>query len=125
MHQRFFICKHCGNIIGMINDAGVPMVCCKEKMNELNPNTAEAQHEKHIPVVSVDGNKIVVKVGSEEHPMTDAHHIQWVYVETKKGGQRKSLQPGDKPELIFLIEADEPLAVFAYCSLHGLWKTEL
>ena len=92
--QKFFICKHCGNLIGLIDNKGVPMVCCGEEMTELIPNTVEASVEKHLPVVTVLGNKIEVEIGSIPHPMEETHHIDFVYVETECGGQRKCLKVG-------------------------------
>ncbi|HHW01090.1 MAG TPA: desulfoferrodoxin [Clostridiaceae bacterium] len=124
--QKFFICKHCGNIVGLINNAKVPLVCCGEKMTELVPNTTDASVEKHLPVVKVDGNKVTVEVGSAPHPMTEEHYISWVYIETEKGGQRKVLEPGEKPYTEFILtDDDKVLNVFAYCNLHGLWKTSV
>ena len=125
MKAKFYICRHCGNIIGMINDAGVPVMCCGQKMEALVPNTTEAAGEKHLPVVTVDGATVTVKVGEVAHPMTDEHYIQWVYIETENGGQRRALTPGDKPEVTFCLGEDKPIAVYAYCNLHGLWKTEI
>ncbi|QTQ14751.1 desulfoferrodoxin [Treponema parvum] len=124
--KKFFICKHCGNIIGMIESAGVPVVCCGEKMTELVPNTTDAAQEKHVPDVTVSGNTVTVKIGSIAHPMTQEHFISWVYVETAQGGQRKKINPGDMPEVVFaLTEKDKPIAAYAYCNLHGLWKKDL
>jgi len=123
--SRFYICKHCGNIIGKIKDAGVPMVCCGEVMPLLAPNTVDASQEKHLPVVSVDGNIVSVEVGSVIHPSTEEHYIEWIYIQTEKGGQRKAIKPGETPAVKFAIVDDKPLAVYAYCNLHGLWKTEL
>lgn len=122
---KFYICKHCGNIVGLIHNAGVPLVCCGEKMSELVPNTTEAATEKHLPVVEMDGNVVKVSVGSVEHPSTEEHYIAWVYLETAHGGQRKAIKPGDKPEVSFALQDDELIAVYAYCNLHGLWKTEI
>lgn len=122
MGKRFFICKHCGNIIGLIHASGAPVSCCGEHMTELIPNTVDAAQEKHVPVITVDGNKVTVQVGSVVHPMLDSHYIQWIYLETKHGGQRKALKPGDKPVATFILEDDEPVAAFEYCNLHGLWK---
>ena len=82
MSARFFICDHCGNLITMLLDAGVPMSCCGEKMRELIPNTVEASGEKHLPVAERSGSTLTVTVGVVEHPMVDVHHIQWLYVET-------------------------------------------
>lgn len=125
-NQKFFFCKHCGNMTGLITDKGVPMMCCGEKMVELVPNTVEASMEKHLPVVNkVGADKISVQIGSALHPMEKEHHIAFVYVETEKGGQRKCLNVGEKPSLEFCFSNDMPLAVYAHCNLHGLWKTEV
>ena len=124
-NQKFFICKHCGNMIGLIDNKGVPMVCCGEKMTELVPNTVEASVEKHLPVVTVSGDKISVQIGSVSHPMEEAHHIAFLYVETECGGQRKCLKVGEEPKLEFCFSNDKPIAVYAFCNLHGLWKTEM
>lgn len=124
--KKFFVCKHCGNMIGLLHDAGVPMMCCGEKMVELVPNTTDAAQEKHVPVATVEGNKVVVNVGSVDHPMVAEHWIQWVYLETDKGGHRKVLNPGEKPNVVFALTEDEkPLAVYEYCNLHGLWVAKL
>ena len=122
---RFFKCMHCGNIIGVIHNAGVPMMCCGEKMTELIPGTVDASLEKHVPVVTVEGNIVTVKVGEVEHPMVDEHFIQWVYMQTDRGGQRKCLKPGEKPEVKFALCDETPVAVFEYCNLHGLWKADI
>ena len=116
---------HCGNIIGVIHNAGVPMMCCGEKMTELIPGTTDAAVEKHVPVVSIDGNIVTVKVGEVEHPMLEEHFIQWVYLQTDRGGQRKCLKPGEKPEVKFALCDEKPVAVFEYCNLHGLWKADI
>lgn len=95
------------------------------KMDELIPNTVEASGEKHIPAVTVDGSIVTVNVGSVDHPMQDVHYIEWVQLVTERGSQRKHLKPGEAPNVVFHLAGDKPLAVYAYCNLHGLWKTEL
>ena len=62
--QKFFLCKHCGNLVGMINNAGVKIICCGEPMEELKPNTPDAAVEKHVPIVKRDGQTVEVCVGS-------------------------------------------------------------
>ena len=120
---KFFICKHCGNLVGLINDGGVPMVCCGEKMTELVANTVDAAKEKHVPVVEQNGNTVTVKVGSVAHPMEEKHFIQWVYIQTEHGGQRRAFNPGDVPEATFVLApGDKFVAAYEYCNLHGLWK---
>ena len=71
MSVKFYICNHCKNIITKMNDSGVPVVCCGEKMTELIPGTSDGAHEKHVPAFEVNGNKVSVKVGSVEHPMME------------------------------------------------------
>ncbi len=122
---KFYICEHCGNLVGMIHNAGVPLMCCGQKMTALEPNTVEASGEKHIPVASVENGVVKVNVGSIDHPMLDEHFIEWVYLETERGGQRASLKPGQAPTVSFLVGDDKPVAVYAYCNLHGLWKADL
>ena len=73
-----------------------------------------------------ENNKIVVNVGSLEHPMVEEHYIEWISLQTNLGNQRKVLKPEEKPEASFLIlEGEKPEAVYAYCNLHGLWKAEV
>lgn len=123
--SKFYICEHCGNIVGLIHDAGVPLVCCGQKMTKLEAGVVEASREKHIPVAEVKGSTVEVIVGSVLHPMTEEHSITWVYLETDRGGQRKNLAPGQEPKVTFALADEKPIAVYAYCNLHGLWKVEL
>ena len=126
MSLKFYVCQHCGNIVTFVKDAGVPVMCCGEKMSELIPGTSDGAHEKHVPGVEAEGKKITVKVGDAEHPMLEAHWIQWIALETKKGSQIKYLNPGEKPEAQFILsEDDEAVAAYEYCNLHGLWKKEI
>ena len=123
--QKFFRCQYCGNLVGLIDDQGIPLVCCGEEMEELVPNSVDASNEKHVPAVTVSGDKISVQVGSVPHPMEEGHYISFVYVESECGGQRKCLKAGAEPSVEFCFTDDKPIAVFAYCNLHGLWKIEL
>lgn len=123
--QKFYVCKHCGNIISFVKCSGAPVTCCGDKMTELVPNTTDAATEKHVPVITVNGNEVVVEIGSVEHPMTEEHYITWVYIQTEKGGQRKELNPSDKPRVTFSLTDDDKLvSAYEYCNLHGLWKKD-
>ncbi len=125
MEKKFFRCKHCGNLVEVIHASGVSIVCCGEEMELLVPNVTEAAGEKHLPVVNVEGDIMQVNIGEVNHPMVDVHYIEWVYLETTNGCQRKHLKPGDSPSVTFDIGDDKPIAVYAYCNIHGLWKTEI
>lgn len=123
MELKFYICEHCGNIVAKVKDAGVPVVCCGQKMKEIVPGTTDASVEKHVPVWEVKDNKLYVTVGAAEHPMLPAHYIEWIAVQTTAGNQRKALAPGQPPKAVFaLLEGEQVVAVYAYCNLHGLWK---
>ena len=124
MELRFYRCETCGQIIAVVKKTGAPVVCCGKPMKEIVPGTTDASVEKHVPVYEVSGRDVKVRIGSAEHPMTDAHYIEWVCLQTKQGNQRKALHPGDKPEVCFSIcEGDEVEAVYAYCNLHSLWRS--
>ena len=91
-------------------------------MKEIIPGSVEASREKHIPEYVVEGNKVLVTIGSVEHPMVPEHYIEWVSIQTAQGNQRKQLKPGSAPKVCFsLCEGDTVEAVYAYCNLHGLW----
>lgn len=126
MSLEFYQCLHCGNIAVKPFDAGVPLVCCGENMKLVDPNTTDAAQEKHVPVVTVEGNLVTVEVGSVAHPMEEDHYITFVALETKKGYQIAELSAGEAPKAVFaVVEGDEPVAAYEYCNKHGLWKAEI
>ena len=98
-------------------------MCIRDRMKELVPGSVDAAVEKHVPVVTEDGNKVKVFVGEVEHPMVEEHYIGWIAIETKEGMQRKYLKAGEKPEAVFaLADGDKLVAAYAWCNIHGLWK---
>ena len=100
--------------------------CACQGFSLLDSSTAEGAGEKHLPVVEQDGDCITVSVGSVFHPMTEEHSIGWIFLETKKGGQFVKLSPDSQPTAEFaLAKGDEAVAAYAYCNLHGFWKTDL
>lgn len=123
---RFFKCNHCKNIITMVEDKGVPVFCCGEKMVELIPNTTDAAGEKHVPVVEANGREVKVLVGEVTHPMQEEHHIAWVCLQSDRGCQIKYLDHTGAPEANFVLaEGEKAIAAYEYCNLHGLWKKEI
>ena len=124
-NKKFYICEKCGNVVEIINASGVTPHCCGQKMHALEAGVVEASKEKHIPEVEVNGDVVNVVVGSVEHPMTEAHSIQWIYLETDKGGQVKYLKPDEAPRASFSLNGEKPIAVYEYCNLHGLWVKEI
>jgi len=124
MVKKFLKCEICGNLFGVLDDAGVTPECCAQPMVELVANTTDAAQEKHVPVIERDGCNVCVKVGSVPHPMGDDHYIDWIIVTTGVLTERKELKVGDAPEAEFCIDEDLPITALAYCNLHGLWKAQ-
>lgn len=123
---EFYVCELCGNLVELAINGGGDLSCCGQPMKKLEANTTDAAGEKHVPVVEVDGQKVVVKVGSVLHPMEEKHHISFVYLVTEKAVMRVDLEVGKDPIAEFTIaEDDKVVAAYEYCNLHGLWKVEL
>ena len=124
--MKFLMCKRCGNVVTYLSDKYMPMICCADMMIELEPGTEDAAAEKHVPVVDINGKTVKINVRSVDHPMTDAHFIKWIVLQTRRGFQVRYLTPIDRPEVTFTVtEGDNPLAAYAYCNLHGLWEQEI
>ncbi len=123
--MKLYRCATCGNIISHVKNTGVPVMCCGKKMEEIIPGTSDGAAEKHVPVIKQEGNKVVVEVGSVEHPMADVHYIEWIILQTEKGVQRRNLFPGELPRAEFVLaDDDKVVAAYEYCNLHGFWKVE-
>ena len=95
--MKFYICKHCGNVITKLTSAQVPVKCCGEEMHVLEAGVTDAAQEKHVPAVTVEGSLVKVDVGSVTHPMTAEHFIQWVVVETERDALIHWFHPEEAP----------------------------
>jgi superoxide reductase len=151
----FYRCELCGNIVAKVKDGGGTLTCCGQAMTKLEANSTDASQEKHVPVITKEGGKIKVTVGSVSHPMTAEHYIEWIALVSDHKTEIVYLQPGMAPkaefvhdtnenEVIYVGKNDEvvpncegnpcnfvynnlsaKVTAYAYCNLHGLWKTEL
>ena len=97
------------------------LVCCGKPMNLLVENTVDAAKEKHVPVIEKIDGGVKVKVGEVAHPMEEKHWIQWVEIIADGKTYRQYLNPGQVPEAIFNVTADQ-ITAREYCNIHGLWK---
>lgn len=123
---KIFCCDKHGLLVNMLANTDEPCCCTGDELKEMKPNTSEGAEEKHLPVVTQNGNQVTVEVGSIYHPMTEEHSIGLVYLETCCGGQYKLLKPDNEPKAVFILaDGETAKAAYAYCNLHGLWKTEL
>lgn len=124
--QKFYKCEICGNFVGLLNDGNSTMTCCGQEMTEVIANSVEnASLEKHIPKVEKRERLVAVQVGEILHPATVEHHIEFIYLQTSNGGMRKCIDVGSDPKAMFMTLEGEPLEVYAYCNIHGLWKTNV
>lgn len=125
MKLYFYHCDVCGKLIAVLSQSDIPTDCCGQEMRELVPNRTDASAEKHVPVFTLAGNTVLVRVGSAPHPMLESHSIKWIGLETGNGFRLRELHPGDTPEAVFVLYPEDGVkAAYAYCDLHGLWCAE-
>lgn len=129
MDAKFLMCKKCGSTITFLTGEGDNVKCCGDDMVQLHASEVDGAKEKHVPKVHRIDGAVRVDVGEVSHPMEDEHFIEWIYLQTKRGGQFARLAAGEEPRATFGVSGeapgDEPVAVFAYCNKHGLWKVDL
>ncbi len=120
--KEIYKCEICGNIVEVIHGGKGALVCCGEEMKLMKPKTEDSSVEKHVPYVEHKDDGILVKVGENtNHPMEEKHYIEWIQIFADGKSYRKFLKPGDKPQALFEIKADNVTAR-EYCNIHGLWK---
>ena len=120
---QIYKCTKCATIVQIFQPGRPSLVHCGEPMELLVEKTEDKGREKHVPVVEKIDGGYKVKVGSAPHPMTEAHLIVGIQLIGEDWVCSKALKPGDKPEAVFMTDA-EPVMARAYCNLHGLWKSE-
>ena len=121
MDVKFYKCMHCGNIAVKVFDAGVPLVCCGEKMVELVAGSQDAALEKHVPQVTREGSHVTVQVGSVIHPMVEEHYIQFIAAVSGNKVTFQITKPGEEP--VMKTGGADPVTAYEYCNLHGYWKS--
>jgi superoxide reductase len=122
--KQVYRCNICGNIVEVLHAGVGQLVCCGQPMELLNEKTEDAGKEKHVPVIEIKDDEIIVKVGSVPHPMEEKHYIEWIELIVDGEIYRKYLKPGDKPEAKFKltkIAKEEKIKAREYCNVHGLW----
>lgn len=120
--MNFYRCEKCKNIVALIQSGGGTLTCCGEAMTKLEANVSDGAKEKHVPVVSREGDVIKVSVGSTLHPMLQEHFIQWIALVSDGKAEFRYLKPGEKPVAEF--SAVDSGTVYEYCNIHGLWKSD-
>jgi len=118
---QIYKCEICGNIVEVLHEGKGELVCCGKPMKLFTENTEDAAKEKHVPVVERISGGVKVTVGSVPHPMEEKHYIEWIEVIADGRAYRQFLKPGDTPEAVFTVDAQN-ISVREYCNVHGLWK---
>ncbi|MBI2251296.1 MAG: desulfoferrodoxin [Armatimonadetes bacterium] len=121
---EIYKCEICGNIIEIIHAGNEAPRCSEHPMKQLLENTTDASKEKHVPVIEKVNGAFKVVIGSVPHPMEEKHFIEWIELIADGKAYRQFLNPKDKPEAFFKIEADNVVAR-EHCNLHGLWKNQI
>lgn len=123
--SSIYECEVCGNVVEVLRSGAAPLICCGKPMVERIPQTEDKGNEKHKPVVEENPDKMVVKIGEVPHPMEEKHHIEWIEFRGSDGFVvRKEVIGQDVAQATFEIPPQEGI-VFAFCNIHGLWKTEV
>ncbi|MGM0380105.1 MAG: desulfoferrodoxin [Bacillota bacterium] len=123
--EGIYTCDLCGNVVEVLHEGAGTLVCCGEDMKLLEEKTEDSSTEKHVPYIEKIDGGFKVKIGENtEHPMTEDHYIEMIELIADGKVYRQKLCPEDKPEAIFMVEADEVKAR-EYCNIHGLWVNEL
>ncbi len=128
MQQReIWKCNVCGKTLEILNPGAPTQICCGQEMQLMEEQTADWKGEKHVPKITIDGNKVTVDVGismGTPHPMTSEHWIMWIELNCKDNCyKRKFLKPGDEPKATFVVASTEEIWAREYCNIHGLWKS--
>ncbi len=121
-NMEVYKCDLCGLQVEVIKAGACPPACCGRTMLLMHENTSDGAKEKHVPVVSVQGDGILVKVGEIPHPMEPDHYIEWIEVINGSYVNRYQLRPGEAPQAAFYVPMQPGLVIRACCNRHGLWK---
>lgn len=120
--RQIYKCDICGNVVEVVHTGAGVLVCCGEPMVHMEPQTADSAYEKHVPVIEAADAGTLVKVGSVDHPMIDAHWIEWIEVVVDGKVYREYLQPSQPPSATFCVPFEKVTEARSYCNLHGLWR---
>jgi len=114
---QYYKCEECGNSVEILTSGNGELVCCGAAM-KLYPDVNVKNRIKSPVVERIEGG---FKVKIFKHPMVEDHYIEWVQAVTGKKAYRHFFEPGDAPEVEFLIDAED-VEIRHFCSLHGFGK---
>ncbi len=123
---NLYKCEICGNIVEVVIDGAGTLICCGEEMKLLKSRSTDGMPEKHVPFVEHMGTSHVIKVGSQPHPMTNEHFIQFIEAisDDRRYLKRKYLNPDEEPEMVIKCLEEDDFEAREYCNIHGLYSNK-
>ena len=125
---EIYKCNVCGNVVEIINAGVGQLVCCSLPMELLPEHKNDDEYqEKHIPIVTLEGENKTIRVGSIPHPMEEKHYIMFIEAISpdKKYLKRKYLFPSEEAKMELKQNCNySEFTARELCNIHGLWVSE-
>ena len=124
MKTLFYKCPKCGNVVVKLVDSGAPLSCCGMQMQPLLPNAVDAESRRYLPDVTLleDRRLSIDPCPGGSCSLAD-DEIVFIYVEFEGGGTW--LDTCSPVKVVLPIGDHRPIAVYKYCSKHGLWCVKI
>jgi superoxide reductase len=122
-HMKIYRCSQCGKIAILTGNEPAPE-CCSLKMTVLEQNPDFSLEDTHMPVIHRKDGHLYAYAGAYSHPMEAEHYIEWIVLESEASARICYLKPGDEPKAE-ILPGEGVIAVYAYCSRHGLWSIHI
>jgi desulfoferrodoxin (superoxide reductase-like protein) len=119
--EGVLVCPNCGEVDSFFELPG-------ETQTALDADDPESVEIQHTPYWYRDGEKIVVRIGTDDdpHPNDDSHHIESIGLYDTDGEAIEVLERYRfDPELDVVfdgIDPEERVEVRLVCNVHGEWK---
>lgn len=125
---ELYKCNICGNLVEIMQNGEGELYCCGKPMENIKTNLSESEelNDKHVPVIEKIIDGYTIRIGSNIHPMTNEHHINFIQAISKdnKYIKTKFLDKNENPELNIKCDCKNSLWARALCNIHGLFKKE-
>ena len=68
MDMKFYKCKHCGQMVAIVKETGVPIICCGEPMEEIMTRILQNQWLTYELMAELFGEDPIELPITEEEP---------------------------------------------------------
>ncbi|MGE4584140.1 MAG: desulfoferrodoxin family protein [Sphaerochaeta sp.] len=114
-------CPVCHSLSELIDSGNHTFSCCGQPMQQLSVKSDAETDVYHLPVLTHRNGLLYVEVGSKPHPQSEEHHISCIFFVTKQTVRRSDIRKESPATAVFTDK--EHGDVYAYCNVHGLFKT--